>query len=52
MSIGDTLEMHLVGQGGDMIKTFDQCKPGCPEVGALGQIFGSGDCQKPAQKGT
>ena len=45
MDVGDTLEVHLVGQAGDMTKTFQACKPGCPETGVLGEFFGS-DCQK------
>lgn len=49
MEVGDTLEMYLVGQGGDMTKTFQGCKPGCPDVSALGEIFGS-SCQKTRAK--
>lgn len=49
LNIGDLLELYLVGRGGDMTKSFNACKPGCPDAGALGEIFGS-TCQKTRAK--
>lgn len=49
LDVGDSLELYLVGRGGDTTKSFNACKPGCPDAGALGEIFGS-TCQKTRAK--